>query len=494
MSEAHALHVWKTLVDFRLLECSYSEVMGKTGLVFDPRFIRYLKGENHPERPERLKAVHRELADSSLLDQLIHIPSRLATREELERFHTPDYIRQVEQEDGDESNGEEDRCAGKPVAPYTAARLAAGGVLNGVDRLLAGAVEHVVALVRPPGHHAERDRGRGFCIFNNVALGALHALHRHGLSRVLVVDWDIHHGNGTQQAFYDTSKVLFFSVHRHDLFPRGGTTAEIGRGEGQGYTVNVTLEHGYGNGMYEAVFTKILEPIVTRYRPELILVSAGFDAYYLDDLGLMKVTSEGYVRMASHILGMARRFCQGKVLFCLEGGYHVLGLARTVRYLVEVCLDKRPPLSIFLAEPPAFGEVLCRTEDALAEMWPDIGTRSHATGVKSCLWDGSPIDCDDLRLTFHAAPEEGQEWLEADLDGAVVGRAKIVRTDGTAVVKFITTHSKVERQGVAGRIVRFLQERHPRVVAQGVKFQAKGFWKRLGFARVDQSKDYVWRR
>jgi len=460
--------------------------MSQTGIVFDERFLSHLTGKGHPESPERLAAIRAELTERDLWSRCVSIPTRAATREELGRFHTAAYLDEVRRE------GETAAPAAGALPTYEVAALAAGGMLEAVDALMAGAVDRALALVRPPGHHAGRDRGHGFCVFNNVVLAALHALEVHGLERILVVDWDIHHGDGTQQAFYDSDRVLFFSIHRENLFPATGATEEIGRGPGTGYTININLEHGFGNGMYEAIFAKILEPVLWRYRPQLILVSAGFDAYYLDDLGLMKVTSEGYVRLAARLLRLADKLGHGRVLFCLEGGYHVRGLARSVRYLIEACLDSRSELNLLLKEPQAFAPMLQRVQAAVGDHWSGLGRDHHLSGLEGYLWDGNPFVAEDLSLVTHADPHEGGHWVEARLGGAVVGRAKLGHRDGAVVVKFITTHDEVKYKGVARRIVRHLQEQHPSVIAQGVKYQARGFWGRLGFEPVAMSKDYRW--
>ncbi|MFO7885124.1 MAG: histone deacetylase, partial [Desulfobacteraceae bacterium] len=276
--------------------------MSKTGLVYDDRFIEHATGENHPECPERLQAIRDELMKFGVWEQCVPISARCATRAELMRCHTASYLNNI---DG-------------------IAAIAAGGVLNAVDWVMEAPFRNALALVRPPGHHARRDGGGGFCIYNNIALGAMHALKKHSLEKIMIVDWDIHHGDGTQEAFYDRDDVLFFSIHRHNLYPPTGLSEETGEGKGKGYTVNINLDLGFGNGMYEAVFSKILEPILWSYQPQLVLVSAGFDAYYLDDLGLMKVTSEGFVRMAYRLKKLTERMGHGRLLFCLEGGYHIL--------------------------------------------------------------------------------------------------------------------------------------------------------------------------
>jgi len=213
---------------------------------------------------------------------------------------------------------------------YKAAWMAAGGVMEAVRAVLAGEISNAFALIRPPGHHALRDQAMGFCIFNNLAIGACYALKTHGLERVLIVDWDLHHGNGIQSIFYDDPRVLYFSLHRYPFFPWTGGPEEVGQGNGEGYTVNVPLEFGCSDADYANVFRNLLLPIARRYRPEIVLVAAGFDIHHADPLRSMKVSEAGFARMTDLLMEMTRELCGGKLVLALEGGYDADALRDSV--------------------------------------------------------------------------------------------------------------------------------------------------------------------
>jgi acetoin utilization deacetylase AcuC-like enzyme len=230
---------------------------------------------------------------------------------------------------------------------YEAALLAAGGFSELIKAVMEGNLDNGFALVRPPGHHAERDRAMGFCLFNNVAIAARYAIKNFSLEKVLIVDWDVHHGNGTQNSFYEDPKVLYFSTHRYGFFyPGSGAATEVGRGKGTGFNVNVPLSTGCGDSEYGNIFEKILKPIALDYQPQLILVSAGFDIHYDDPLGGMEVTEKGFARLTQILMEIARSSSQGKLVFTLEGGYDVAGQGRSVKaVLMELAqastLDKK---------------------------------------------------------------------------------------------------------------------------------------------------------
>ncbi len=303
-------------------------------LVDDPIFDEHRARGYHPERPERLLAVrHAVSAFAGSRGGLTSLAPRDASDDEIERVHTPRYVEQLEQADGLFSALDDDTyLAPRSVA---AARRAAGGALALVDALLAadgGATG--VALVRPPGHHARPDRGMGFCLLNNVALAAAHALDC-GKKRVAIVDWDVHHGNGTQDAFYRDPRVLFISLHQAPFYPGSGNAAEVGDGEGTGFNVNVPLSAGASDAVYAAAFDRLVLPVLDQYAPDLVLVSAGFDAHARDPLAGMMLSAEGFRRMASGVRDVADRHAQGHLGLLLEGGYDLEGLETSLLATLE---------------------------------------------------------------------------------------------------------------------------------------------------------------
>ena len=329
--------------------------MSNLAIIKDDRYLEHKAGEAHPESPNRLRVIHdliaREFSDLPL------IQPRLATEDELAAVHDPSYIRMIANTEG-QAFTRIDPDTGLSARSYEIARLAAGGLLNAVDALLAPdasrlSATSVFAFVRPPGHHAERGRGMGFCLFNNIAVAAEYAIEKYGLKRVLIVDWDLHHGNGTQKAFYDRRDVLFFSSHQYPHYPGTGSFDEVGSGTGEGFTVNAPFPSGFGDAEYIAVYDRILKPIALDYKPELVLVSAGFDPYVKDPLGGMDVTGDGFGNLASIVREIADAACGGKVLLTLEGGYNPDGLREGVRSVLQALTGPRwtvPVLDAPLAE------------------------------------------------------------------------------------------------------------------------------------------------
>ncbi len=305
--------------------------MKRTGIVRDERYIDHITDDYHPENPNRLRAIYAMLQRGDMEGQFTEIPPRPATREELEMVHLPSYIDLIASTAGQPSRRLDPDTVASPKS-YEVARLAVGGVLEAIEAVLQGKINNAFALVRPPGHHAETDRAMGFCIFNNIAVGAKYVMKMHGMERILIIDWDVHHGNGTQNTFYEDPEVLYLSTHRYGLFyPGTGAPAEVGSGKGEGYTVNVPISPGSGDAEYGNVFLHILKPIALSYEPQLILVSAGFDTYYRDPLGGMEMTERGYARLTNIIMDMAERTCGGKIVITLEGGYDLDGLATSVK-------------------------------------------------------------------------------------------------------------------------------------------------------------------
>ena len=254
---------------------------------------------------------------------------READQDELALNHSPDYIKRIASTSGKDTTFLDPDTSTNAFS-WEAAIKAVGSLLNLVDGVMSGGVRNGAALVRPPGHHAEYDRAMGFCLFNNIAIAARYALTKYNLDRIAIVDWDLHHGNGTQHAFYDDPRVLFFSTHQYPYYPGSGSIGQVGEGDGKGYTVNVPFVGGAGDKEYAITFYNIALPILREYRPELILVSAGFDAHRKDPLGGMELTKRGYDFMTKALMHVADECCSGKLVATLEGGYNLDALRDSV--------------------------------------------------------------------------------------------------------------------------------------------------------------------
>jgi acetoin utilization deacetylase AcuC-like enzyme len=335
----------------------------------DPLFREHDAGPGHPERPERLDAVAKGLRDSGLESQLIATAPRPATTEELLRVHTEKHVAEVAATHGRRFQFDPDTAAGP--RSYDAALLAAGAVVDAVDRVLAGEAERAFCSVRPPGHHAEAGRAMGFCLFNNVAVGAAHALHR-GLSRVLIVDFDVHHGNGTQEIFYEDPRVLYISSHAYPFYPGTGALDEMGEGRGVGYTVNLPLPNGTGDRQYARLYRDLVAPIGDAFEPELVLVSIGFDPHALDPLAGMTLTERGFAELTDVCVGIAERSCGGRIVFVLEGGYDLGAIAASSAVVAARLLDDQHE-PVVPATGGRFEEELALMRRELARHWPVLG-------------------------------------------------------------------------------------------------------------------------
>ncbi len=312
---------------------------GNTTLVVrDERYIDHDPGAGHPESPQRLEAIYEALDQAGFAEDLIRIAPRQASVDELAMVHTLDYIERIRNTaNTDFYQLDPDTSTSK--GSWLAACLAAGGVFSAMDAIEGGKARNGFALVRPPGHHAEADHAMGFCLFNNVALGARYGQRILGYEKVMIVDWDLHHGNGTQHAFYDDPSVLYFSTHQYPYYPGTGGVEQVGEGAGRGYTVNVPLTPGAGDEDFLSIFHRVLRPVALSYDPDFILVSAGFDIYKDDPLGGMNVSEKGFGDLAAFLLHIASKCCQGKILFCLEGGYNLTGLKNGVLEVLKRCME-----------------------------------------------------------------------------------------------------------------------------------------------------------
>jgi acetoin utilization deacetylase AcuC-like enzyme len=311
----------------------------RVAVVEDARFREHRSPPGHPERPERLAAVGRAIAERR--GRLVALAPRPATDEELLRVHPVEHVRNIETA-ARYAPGHLDPDTYVSPASYEVARLAAGAAVEAARAVASGDVDASLAAVRPPGHHAEAGRAMGFCLFNNVAV-AVQALRAMGLERLLIVDWDVHHGNGTQHLFESERDVLYFSTHQFPFYPGTGDFGEAGRGAGAGATVNVPLPAGCGDADYAGALRRILVPVTQAFRPQLILVSCGFDAHCDDPLASMEVSGAGFAAMARIARALAESFCAGRLVFVLEGGYAPSGLYEGTAAVLDALLDPAPP-------------------------------------------------------------------------------------------------------------------------------------------------------
>ena len=310
----------------------------KVGYVYDSVYLEHDTGQ-HPENATRLEAIMSRLEESSLKKRLTHIPPRPATTEELALVHHEEYIAHVQAVVKGGGGWLDPDTVASPGS-YKAALYAAGGVIRATEVVMTEGGS-AYALVRPPGHHATATQALGFCLFNNVAIATRYALSKLNLGRVAIIDFDVHHGNGTQDAFYDDPKVLYISTHEFPLYPGTGSLEETGTGDAEGTTVNIPLPAGSGDSEYLQVFDEVIVPVVRRFGPELILVSAGYDGHWSDRLAMMDLSVTGYAKMAEIIKGLAQELCHGHLVFTLEGGYPLAALAASVKATFDVLLGEK---------------------------------------------------------------------------------------------------------------------------------------------------------
>ncbi len=310
----------------------------KVGLVYDPIYLKHDTGQ-HVENAKRLVAIISQLEQSQLKQQLTLIEPRAASTEELLLVHQERHISHI-QEVARRGGGWLDADTIMSPDSYDAALYAAGGVIRATEAVMNGEVDSAFALVRPPGHHATATRAMGFCLFNNVAIAAKYALAEYRLDRILIIDFDVHHGNGTQEIFYDDPQVLYISTHQYPFYPGTGSIGETGSGEAKGTTVNIPMPAGCGDAGYRQVFEQIIIPVAKRFNPQFILVSAGYDTHWADELALMQVSVTGFAQMVTIIRELAGELCDGHLVFSLEGGYNLTALAASVKATFEVLLGK----------------------------------------------------------------------------------------------------------------------------------------------------------
>ncbi|HEY2772495.1 MAG TPA: histone deacetylase [Candidatus Binatia bacterium] len=340
--------------------------MRRTALLVDRRFAHHDTGRRHPESPARIEALC-ELFEAAPLSALPRVAARAATEEELRRVHDAAHVAAVAASAA-RPHTQFDADTPASSGSFDAALLAAGGAVAMADAILAGDVDNGFAALRPPGHHAEGNHPMGFCLFNNVAVVARHLTDARGLSRVLVVDWDVHHGNGTQHSFYDSDQVLYVSTHQYPFYPGTGRPEETGRGRASGYTVNVPMPAGCGDDEYLAAFRDLVLPLAREFAPEFVLVSAGYDAHRSDPLASMALSTAAFGAMTDALVEVADESARGRVLLLLEGGYDIEALKDSVATSIA-----------HLADPAAFvaggGELTAwgrLSREALAPYWETL--------------------------------------------------------------------------------------------------------------------------
>lgn len=304
--------------------------MSKLGFVYHPDFLKHDTGIGHPERPQRLEALVQHLLATPLWSQLSHLRPEPAALEWVHAIHPDRYTSMIKSRCrvGEHVLDEGDTHVSKDS--YDVALLAVGGVLLAVDEVLTGKLDRAFCAVRPPGHHAGTSTTMGFCLFNNVAIGARYAQRKHGIKRIAIVDWDVHHGNGTQQIFYEDNTVLYISLHQFPYYPGTGSTGERGAGPGEGFTLNCPMGAGSVEKDYVDAFQTHIHPALHSFRPELLFISAGFDAHKDDPLAGINLTDDSFARMTDLVLDVTKEYCGGRVVSVLEGGYNLQALARSV--------------------------------------------------------------------------------------------------------------------------------------------------------------------
>ena len=310
----------------------------KTHIFFHPLSLQHDTGRGHPERPERIQAVLDHLDSLEMKDMFSWITPEPASKEQILSNHGNSYIESVERLAAI-GGGFLDADTVVSSESYNAALRATGACVQAIDAVMKKDANNAFCLNRPPGHHARPNTAMGFCFFNTVAIGARHALRRHGMNRVFILDLDVHHGNGTQESFYEDSSVFFCSIHQSPLYPGTGLSNETGSGEGAGYTLNLTVPSGANGELYHSLLEEKILPAIRNFQPELILISAGFDAHRLDPLAGVQLEDVDFYRLTHSVLQEADALCEGRVVSVLEGGYDLRGLSGGVEQHLRAMLE-----------------------------------------------------------------------------------------------------------------------------------------------------------
>lgn len=314
--------------------------MPEIGLVYHPDYLKHNSGPGHPESPDRLRAIMDELEANGLLARLMTIQPGAASTRWVEKIHSPQYIDYVRQMCWEGHRYLDSLDTGICPDSYDVALLAVGGALAASDMVMEGRIKRAFCALRPPGHHAERDRAMGFCLFNNIAIATRYLQEHHDIQKILIVDWDVHHGNGTQAAFYDDPTVFYFSIHQYPHYPGTGSRAERGMDNGLGFTLNVPVPPGSGDKDYISAFEKELLPQAEEFDPDFILISAGFDPHRDDPLSSINLSEEGFSKLTEMVIDLAEKTCEGRVISLLEGGYNLKALSNSVKEHIKALLNR----------------------------------------------------------------------------------------------------------------------------------------------------------
>ncbi len=347
--------------------------MDSTVVFYDPLYLEHDNGFGHPERPERLVASLEMMKKTGLSEKVEMISPRDATIEEVSLVHPMNYIDRVKKM-AEAGGGWMDADTAVSPDSFAAALRSAGAGLEGLERMFSGDARNAFGLVRPPGHHATANRGMGFCIFNNNAVTSRYAMENFDISRIFILDWDAHHGNGLEAIFYEDNRVLYVSLHQYPHYPGTGSYREVGDGAGEGYNVNFPFPAFTGEDAYLAAFDQVILPIARQYEPELVLISAGYDGHFNDPLCSMLLTATSYSEMASRLVDFAQEFCQGRLLASLEGGYNLLGIAASINNTIAVMAGDGTRVveetDSFTREPTQGGlEIIEATRQAMSAYW-----------------------------------------------------------------------------------------------------------------------------
>ena len=324
--------------------------MAPTGIIYDPIYLLHDTGQ-HVEISKRLRVIDNVLEKFGLKEKLEYIKPIKARVEDVELFHDPGYVKKVQQT-AKAGGGQLDPDTVVSSKSHEVALLAAGGAITATELVMDKKLKNALALVRPPGHHAEKARAMGFCLFNNGVIAVKKAQKKYGLKKVLILDWDAHHGNGIQRAFYDDPSVLYISVHQDGIFPQTGWANEVGTEAGEGYTINIPVSSRTGDAGYYYLFTRLILPVIYQYKPELIVVNAGFDAHFNDNMSGLEITTPGFMRMTEMIKEAAEKLCAGRLVAFLEGGYDLETLGHSVAGMVTVMADLDNDINDPIKAPP----------------------------------------------------------------------------------------------------------------------------------------------